>query len=272
MAKNHTSKEGTLLLIERISKTFQGKYHALKTCSLELRSGSLCAVVGHSGSGKTTLLRLIAGLERPDEGNIDIDGQRVSGPKTFVSPAQRGVGMVFQNYALFPHLTVAKNIAYGLKQPTKARIEELLQMVGLSGYENKYPHELSGGEQQRVALARTLAPSPRLLLLDEPFSNLDADLKTGIRQELRRIIKELNLTAIFITHDLHDALDIADELILLEEGRLEVHCSLTELAELDNQPKLQDSLDRLCESSRRILEVIGERKGTGAQEIARKKL
>ncbi|MEM6398367.1 MAG: ABC transporter ATP-binding protein [Bacteroidota bacterium] len=251
-----------MLEVSGLSKTYQGKYRALQDCSLVIPEGSLCAVVGHSGSGKTTLLRLIAGLERPDQGKVIIDGQEMTGLATFVPPANRGVGMVFQNYALFPHLTVAKNVAYGLPKSSSQRVSELLDLVGLNGYQKKYPHELSGGEQQRVALARTLAPSPRLLLLDEPFSNLDAGLKADIRKQVQRIIKELNLTAVFITHDLHDALDIADELVLLENGKLEIHCQIAELSELEGQSEtLQDSLDRLCESSRRILEVIGKVKG-----------
>lgn len=253
-------KKGALVRIQDISKTYQGRYHALKKCSLQIGAGKLCAVVGHSGSGKTTLLRLIAGLERPDNGSIFIGSEEMNSATTFVDPAKRGVGMVFQNYALFPHLTVAKNIAYGLKQPAQSKVDELLKLVGLSGYQKKYPHELSGGEQQRVALARTLAPNPRLLLLDEPFSNLDADLKSGIRKEVRRIIKEMKLTAMFITHDLVDALDIADEIILLDRGSLEVHCKIKELADLEgHQPKLQASLDRLCDRSRKILEVVGSR-------------
>lgn len=252
-----TKASQTMLQLNNLSKTYQGKFRALHQCSLSLSEGTLCAVVGKSGSGKTTLLRLIAGLENPDEGQVIIGQQEMTGTRTFVPAAKRGVGMVFQNYALFPHLTVAKNIAYGLAKPDSQRVQELLDLVDLSGYQKKYPHELSGGEQQRVALARTLAPSPRLLLLDEPFSNLDAGLKADIRQQVKRIIKELKLTAVFITHDLHDALDIADELILLENGQLEVHCPITELSDLEGQPDtLQASLDRLCESSRRILEVI----------------
>jgi len=190
--------------------------------SLSVKKGELVAVLGPSGSGKTTLLRLIAGFERPNEGSIVIDGHVVADMTHWVEPEDRGVGMVFQDYALFPHLTVAQNIAFGLnKGDSCARVSELLKLVGLDGFAGRYPHELSGGEQQRVALARSLATNPKVLLLDEPFSNLDADLRPKMRAELKLLLQRLNCTTIFVTHDQEEAFELADRVAVLKAGRLE---------------------------------------------------
>ncbi len=190
--------------------------------SLSVQKGELVAVLGPSGSGKTTLLRVIAGFERPDRGSIVIDGRIVADATRWVEPEDRGVGMVFQDYALFPHLTVAQNIAFGLnKNDSRARIHELLKLVGLNGFSERYPHELSGGEQQRVALARSLAANPKVLLLDEPFSNLDADLRPKMRAELKLLLQRLNCTTILVTHDQEEAFELADRIAVLNAGRLE---------------------------------------------------
>lgn len=211
--------------IKNLSKSFdRKKTFVLSSINMELEQGKIAVIVGASGSGKTTLLRLIAGLEQPTLGSIQITEKEVSNAQWILPPQKRQVGMVFQHFALFPHLTVEQNIGYAFskkdKQEAKNRVNELLNLIKLEGYNKRYPHELSGGQQQRVALARTLAQDPKLLLLDEPFSSLDTLLKTELRQEIRRIIKTVGITAIFITHDLQDALDIADYIILLEEGEI----------------------------------------------------
>lgn len=212
-----------ILTIKTVSKSFdQGKHFALSGVSLQLQQGEICALVGQSGSGKTTLLRLIAGLENPQQGQIEINGQTMINRLWFVPPHQRNIGFVFQDYALFPHLTVAKNIGFGIasKRHKTQRIAEMLKLVDLEGYGHRYPHELSGGEQQRVALARALAPRPTLLLLDEPFSNLDPHLKAQVRNELFRIIRVTGVACIFVTHDTQDAMAVADRMAVLNKGRL----------------------------------------------------
>jgi iron(III) transport system ATP-binding protein len=201
-------------------KDLQFRYHPkeplIETFSLHVKEGQILAIQGLSGSGKTTLLRLITGLETPTAGSISIAGKQVFGPGVNVLPEQRAIGMVFQDYALFPHMTVYQNIAFGLKGKTndaKGIVTQMLKLIGLTGYEDRYPYELSGGQQQRVALARAIAPNPKLLLLDEPFSNLDTDLKQQIRKELRWIIKLYGVTTIMVTHDAEDAKVLADRLI-----------------------------------------------------------
>lgn len=198
---------------------------AVRDLTLHLPAGQLLALVGESGSGKTTLLRLISGLERPDEGEVRIDGHTVATAHRSLPPEQRQIGMVFQDGALFPHLTISRNIAYGLRGQTRAqqkqKIDSLLCLVGLDGYQNRYPHELSGGERQRVAIVRALAPEPRILLLDEPFSSLDPSLRRGLRTEFSRILRELRTTAILVTHDTEDALTVGDRVAVFRQGRLE---------------------------------------------------
>jgi len=190
--------------------------------SISINKGEIVAILGKSGSGKSTVLRLICGLESPIKGTIKINNQIISNDNTFIMPEKRGIGMVFQDYALFPHMTVAQNIKFGLKNTSKneknKRLKEMLSLVSLEQYEERYPYELSGGQQQRVALARALAPEPKLLLLDEPFSNLDANLRIKIRRELKDIIKRAGTTSIFVTHDIEDARNISDKVVLIEEG------------------------------------------------------
>lgn len=193
--------------------------------SLTVKENEILALVGESGSGKTTLLRLATGLELPDSGSVLICGETKSDQSTFVAPEKRGIGMVFQDGALFPHLNAARNIGYGLGKLSKSerdrRITFLLAMVGLGGKESRFPHELSGGERQRLALARALAPQPKLILFDEPFSNLDPSLRRGLREEIRSILKKLNATAVFVTHDAEDALSVADRIAILRAGGIE---------------------------------------------------
>lgn len=187
--------------------------------SLDIEKGNIVSILGQSGSGKSTLLRLIAGLEAPSGGSIRLNGEIITDEKTFTPPERRGVGMLFQDYALFPHLNVYDNIAFGLhklkKEYRKDRVDEVLKLVGLSEYKKRYPYELSGGQQQRVALARGLAPKPVLFLMDEPFSNLDADLRTKIRSELKDILKAEKMTCVFVTHDRLDAEEISDKIVIM---------------------------------------------------------
>ncbi|WP_374600092.1 ABC transporter ATP-binding protein [Niveibacterium sp.] len=191
---------------------------------LSLAAGRIACLLGPSGCGKTTLLRCIAGFEPIAGGEICIDGKRVSAPDHRVAPEARQIGMVFQDYALFPHLDVSRNIAFGIRglpaEARAARVAELLQLVGLQGYGAAYPHELSGGQQQRVALARALAPRPQLVLLDEPFSSLDVDLRERIAAEVRDILKREGATALLVTHDQHEAFAMADEVGVMAEGTL----------------------------------------------------
>ncbi|MBS4026326.1 MAG: ABC transporter ATP-binding protein [Clostridia bacterium] len=187
-----------------------------------IEKGEIISIIGQSGSGKSTVLRLIAGLETPKSGSIKVNNKIMVDDNTFVLPEKREIGMVFQDYALFPHMTIEGNVKFGLKDMSRKekdeRSQEVLELVGLKDYKKRYPYELSGGQQQRVALARALAPNPALLLLDEPFSNLDADLRIHMRLEVKRIIKEAGATAVFVTHDQKDALAISDRIIVMKDG------------------------------------------------------
>jgi iron(III) transport system ATP-binding protein len=215
------------LSLSHVTKRFGHDHAAVDDLTLAVARGQILALLGPSGCGKTTTLRLIAGFERPDRGEIVIGGRLVAahdGTRT-VPPEERSVGVVFQDYALFPHLTVEDNVAFGLtKLPRgrrRARVLEVLDLVGLADRSRKYPHELSGGQQQRVAVARALAPSPALVLLDEPFSNLDADLRAQMRDEVEKILRAAGSTAVFVTHDQEEAFTIADQVGVLDRGRLE---------------------------------------------------
>jgi len=216
----------TTLEVKNLVKKFHGsEFSAVNDISFELQNAEILALVGPSGCGKTTTLRLIAGLERPDSGSIFLNRQLVASDSVFVPPEKRGIGMVFQDHALFPHLTVYDNVAFGLRGKKQAEIRslvgEMLHMVGLLSFSKRYPHELSGGERQRVALARALAPQPVLVLMDEPFSSLDADLRTEVREHVRRILKTIQATVVFVTHDQDEALYMGDRLAVLQKGQLE---------------------------------------------------
>ena len=204
-----------------VMKNF-GPVAAARNLNLEAERGKILALLGPSGCGKTTALRLIAGFELPDAGEVEISGRKVAGAGVHVPPERRRVGMVFQDYALFPHLSVARNVAYGLPRGKRSgtRIQETLELAHLSGLEDRMPHELSGGQQQRVALARALAPEPEMVLLDEPFSNLDAALRARVRTEMRDILHQAGVTAVFVTHDQEEALSVADEVAVMLDGEV----------------------------------------------------
>jgi iron(III) transport system ATP-binding protein len=213
-----------VLELDEVSKSY-GPERVIQELSLSVYEGELLTLLGPSGCGKTTTLRLIAGLERPNGGEVALNDTTVSGPDRFVEPEDRGVGVVFQEFALFPHLTAAENVAFGIEDwdagAREERVEELLDLVGLEAQRDSYPDELSGGQQQRVALARSLAPEPEVLLLDEPFSNLDVDLRVRMREEVRRILKETGVTAVSVTHDQEEALSISDRVAVVNDGRIE---------------------------------------------------
>jgi sulfate transport system ATP-binding protein len=208
--------------VENVTKRF-GDFVALDDVSLTVRDGSLTALLGPSGGGKSTLLRVIAGLEAPDSGTVCIEGTDVTG----TAPQQREVGFVFQHYAAFKHMTVRDNVAFGLtirkrpKDEIRARVDELLALVHLDGFAGRYPSQLSGGQRQRMALARALAVQPKVLLLDEPFGALDANVRKELREWLRRLHDEVHVTTIFVTHDQEEALEVAEQVAVINHGRIE---------------------------------------------------
>ncbi|MBK8139154.1 MAG: ABC transporter ATP-binding protein [Chloroflexi bacterium] len=218
--RTSSTRIATVLDVQRLSKSY-GSVRAVHEASFNLRSGQFVTLLGPSGCGKTTTLRLIAGFEPPDAGSIAIHGRTVAAPAVYVPPEQRRVGMVFQDYALFPHLNVADNVGFGVradKRTRAARVAEMLALVGLEGYGHRMPGALSGGQQQRVALARALAPAPELLLLDEPFSNLDAALRAQVRAELRSILRSAGESVVFVTHDQEEALSLSDFIAVMFDG------------------------------------------------------
>jgi sulfate transport system ATP-binding protein len=224
------SLDGNGIAVAGVEKRF-GDFVALEDVSIEAPDGALTALLGPSGGGKSTLLRVIAGLERPDTGTVHIGGEEVTG----VPPQKRGVGFVFQHYAPFKHMTVRDNIGFGLrvrkrpKAEVRAKVDELIELVQLPGLADRYPAQLSGGQRQRMALARALAVEPRVLLLDEPFGALDARVRKELRAWLRRLHEEVHVTTLFVTHDRDEAMELADHVVLLAEGRVEQAGSPDEL-------------------------------------------
>jgi iron(III) transport system ATP-binding protein len=217
------SEAAPALVLDRLCQAY-GAVRAVNDISFAIRPGEIVALLGHSGSGKSTLLRLVAGLDLPASGRVLINGQEVTGPNRFVPPEERSVGMMFQDYALFPHLTILENLKFGLASRSRSQADaearEALTRIGLGARGGDYPHRLSGGEQQRVALARALLPRPKILVMDEPFSNLDRRTRDLIRSETNTILRASHTTAILVTHDPDDAMRMADRIMLMEAGRI----------------------------------------------------
>jgi len=256
-----------LLEIQQLTVKLQAK-NILSTLNLTLKEGDILGLVGASGCGKTTLLNTIAGFAEASEGCIMIAGNEVLSPDHFVAAQDRQVGMIFQDYALFPHLTVRQNIAFGLNKLNKSeqnkRIENLLKLLKLTDFEGKYAHQLSGGQQQRVAIARTLATQPKLLLLDEPFSNIDARLRNDLMLEIRQLLKQLNITAIFVTHNKDEVFTFADKMAVMAQGSVLQLDSPTTICQAPNSQQVADFLQL---GSFIPCEVIGERLNTFSGEL-----
>lgn len=242
-ARHHTEEQAFLKILERRAQaeidtsdqmlslenvTYyypEESLPAIKDITFTLpKSDEIMGLLGSSGSGKSTILRLIAGFIAPDYGSIKLEGKIVAGPNNFVPPEKRNIGIVFQDYALFPHLSVKDNLSFGIKErdleARNNKLEQIISLIELNGYENRYPHELSGGQQQRVAIGRTLASNPSILLLDEPFSNLDEGLKDSVRAKIKDMIAAFNIPTIIVTHDIHDVLKLADRVVRLHEGKI----------------------------------------------------
>lgn len=219
-------------LWHRYGSAASGADWTLSAIDFQLRPGELVGLLGPSGCGKSTLLRLIAGFERPERGSVWIEGREVAGPHRWLEPERRGVGMVFQDYALFPHLDAWRNTCFGLRpHQDRSRAAWLLELLGLKGLEQRYPHELSGGQRQRLALARALAPAPSLVLLDEPFSNLDVEVRTRLRGELPGVLSRCGASGLIVTHDPEEALAICDRVAVLQAGVLQQCASPRELVD-----------------------------------------
>ncbi|WP_343315910.1 ABC transporter ATP-binding protein [Brucella sp. BE17] len=237
----------TALALSGVSRCF-GDVVALNDVSLEVQSGEIICLVGHSGCGKTSMLRIIAGIDVPDHGTLTMNGRDLVSHSQFIEPEKRNIGVVFQDYALFPHLTVSENVRFGLRRLGRdaagERVRELLDLVGLASMADRYPHMLSGGEQQRVALIRALAPKPDLLLMDEPFSNLDRGLRAKIRRETVALLRSLNTTAIIVTHEAEEALSTGDRVVLMRGG--EIVQSGT-ARDLHDRPQSRYAADFFCD-------------------------
>jgi spermidine/putrescine ABC transporter ATP-binding subunit len=263
------TEKRSIISIRNVTKRFGSAVTAVDNVSLDIQQGEFFALLGPSGCGKTTLLRMVAGFENPTKGQIFIDAQDMSG----VDPNHRPVNMVFQSYAVFPHMTVAKNAGYGLKvtgvarQEIEERVTEALSLVKLSGFENRFPHQLSGGQVQRVALARALIKKPKVLLLDEPLSALDAKLREAMQIELVNLQKSVGITFIIVTHSQDEALSVADRIAVMEAGKLRQTASPTELYENPNSRFCADFIGKInlleaevagIEDGRLLVEIKGE--------------
>lgn len=208
------------LVLKNISKKFSEDVIAVNKINFELNQNKTLSILGKSGCGKTTLLRLIAGFETPDSGEILLNDTLLVNDNTFLKPQQRNIGLVFQDHSLFPHKTIIENVVLGLKEKKESKIENVLEKLEINNLKERYPHEISGGQMQRVALARSIIRNSKLLLLDEPFSNIDQSLKNILRMELKYILKSIGMPAIIVTHDINDALVLADEIALMDSGKI----------------------------------------------------
>ena len=254
---------GAFVELVDLSKTF-GRHRAVDNISLDVREGELVTLLGGSGCGKTTTLRMIAGFERPGAGRICIGGTNVTG----LAANRRGVGMVFQNYALFPTMTAAQNIAFGLKvrgvpaAQREKRVAEMLDLIHMGAFADRYPHQMSGGQQQRVALARALAVKPRVLLLDEPLSALDARIRVRLRAEIRAIQQALKITTIYVTHDQEEALSLSDRVVVMRDGRIEQAGTPAEIYNAPSTPFVGSFIGTL-----NVLRATVEDAGTGRVRV-----
>ncbi len=243
-----------MIAVRDVRKSF-GDFVALDDVSLEIPDGSLTSLLGPSGSGKSTLLRIIAGLEEPDQGTVEIHGDDA----TRVPPQRRGIGFVFQHYAAFKHMTVRDNVAFGMKirkqpkQRVQERVDELLEVVGLAGYQQRYPNQLSGGQRQRMALARALAVEPRVLLLDEPFGALDAKVRAELREWLRRLHDEVHVTTVLVTHDQEEAMTVSDHIAVMDHGRIEQVGGPVELYDRPANPFVMSFLGPVSKVGERLV-------------------
>ena len=243
-----------MIAVRDVRKSF-GDFVALDHVSLEIPDGSLTSLLGPSGSGKSTLLRIIAGLEEPDQGTVEIHGDDA----TRVPPQRRGIGFVFQHYAAFKHMTVRDNVAFGMKirkqpkQRVQERVDELLEVVGLAGYQQRYPNQLSGGQRQRMALARALAVEPRVLLLDEPFGALDAKVRAELREWLRRLHDEVHVTTVLVTHDQEEAMTVSDHIAVMDHGRIEQVGGPVELYDRPANPFVMSFLGPVSKVGERLV-------------------
>ena len=261
-----------IIEIKQLTKQFNTKERkVLDAVSLSINQGAIVSILGESGSGKTTLARIIAGFETPDSGKVTIAGDAVCSPSHFVSPQKRQIGMVFQDYALFPHMTVKQNIAYGVidKAEKEATVHRALTIVGLDQMGHRYPHQLSGGQQQRVALARVLASQPKVLILDEPFSNLDTSLRHDIREDLFKIIKENQLTTLFLTHDTEDALAMSKTIVVLKDGKIQQSGTPQELYENPANLYVAKLFGPVTILSKEDLELFGYKPNTAQYYVIR---
>jgi len=217
------------LEVKHISKSYKKGSPVLQDISFSLEQGKTLSVIGNSGGGKSTLLKLLAGYEFPDQGEILKDGELISSNKYILPPQKRKIGMIFQDYALFPHLTVDQNIRFGYDKNSSQNINELYDLIRLNGFEKRYPNELSGGEQQRVAIARSLASDPDIILMDEPFSSIDIVHREEVRMELKELFKQFGVTVMLVSHDFRDAITLANDVLVLESGKAIQNASLDEV-------------------------------------------
>jgi iron(III) transport system ATP-binding protein len=251
--------------IQNLFKRFK-KVVAINHIQLEVNQGEMLTLLGPSGCGKTTTLRCVAGLEKPDDGDIVIDGKPMLS-QGFVEPSKRGIGMVFQNYAVWPHMKVYNNIVYGLKiqkmsrQQMNEKAQKVLELVGLSGLEDRYPAQLSGGQQQRVALARALVGNPKVLLLDEPLSNLDAKLREELRFEIKNLVRQMGITSVYVTHDQAEAMVISDRIAVMESGNVVQIGTANEIYEQPANKFVADFIGTMNFMPGKVVEVLPDAAG-----------